>query len=97
MFSGALPPGQSWIALLVLGTVQLGISYVLYTIAIKRVTALEATLIPLLEPILNPLWVMLLMGELPGPWALVGGALVIGAVLVRGMVMLRRPIATAPA
>ena len=46
MFSGSLPPTQSWIALLVLGTVQLGISYVLYTIAIKRVTALEATLDP---------------------------------------------------
>ena len=79
-----------------LGTVQLGISYVLYTIAIKRVTALEATLIPFLEPILNPLWVMLLVGELPGRWALVGGALVIGAVLVRGVVMLRRPTVPTP-
>ena len=96
MFSGSLPPGQSWIALLILGTVQLGISYVLYTIAIKRVTALEATLIPLLEPILNPLWVMLLLGELPGPWALLGGALVIGAVLMRGMVMIRRTTVATP-
>jgi drug/metabolite transporter (DMT)-like permease len=96
MVSSQLPGLPSWIALAVLGTVQLGISYVLYTIAIKRVTAMEATLIPLLEPILNPLWVMLLVGELPGPWATVGGALVIGAVLVRGMVMLRRPaVATA--
>jgi drug/metabolite transporter (DMT)-like permease len=92
-----LPPLPSWIMLAALGTVQLGISYVLYTIAIKRVTAMEATLIPLLEPILNPLWVMLLVGEWPGPWASVGGALVIGAVLVRGMVMLRRPGVPAPA
>lgn len=85
------PPAESWLALALLGTLQLGFSYVLYTIAIKRVTALEATLIPLLEPILNPLWVMLLVGEEPGPWGLVGAALVIGAVVVRGLVMLRRP------
>jgi len=91
MIATELPSTQGWMALALLGTVQLGISYVLYTIAIKRVTAMEATLIPLLEPILNPLWVMLLVGERPGPWASVGGALVIGAVLVRGMVMLRRP------
>jgi len=54
------------------------------------VTALEAMLIPLIEPILNPVWVMLALGERPGPWAIAGGALVLGAVLVRGMVMIRR-------
>ena len=90
-FSDRLPAAGGWVALALLGTLQLGISYVLYTVAIKRVTALEATLIPLLEPILNPLWVMLVMGEEPGPWALIGATLVIGAVLVRGSVMLRRP------
>jgi len=89
ILSTPLPPAESWIALALLGTLQLGLSYVLYTIAIKRVTALEATLIPLLEPILNPLWVMLLMRERPGPWALIGAALVIGAVVIRGLFMLR--------
>jgi len=47
-------------------------------------------LIPLIEPVLNPIWVMLALGELPGPWAIAGGALVLGAVLVRGIVMVRR-------
>jgi drug/metabolite transporter (DMT)-like permease len=47
-------------------------------------------LIPMIEPILNPVWVMLALGEHPGPWAIVGGALVLGAVLVRGIVMVRR-------
>jgi drug/metabolite transporter (DMT)-like permease len=74
--------GDGW-KLLLLGTVQLGLPYVLYAIAIKRVTALEATLIPLLEPVFNPLWVMLALGERPGPWALFGGAIVLGAVLAR--------------
>jgi drug/metabolite transporter (DMT)-like permease len=82
------PSIQSWKVLALLGTVQLGLSYVLYTIAIRRVTALEATLIPLLEPILNPLWVMLAIGERPGPWAMFGGAVVLGAVIVRAALML---------
>jgi drug/metabolite transporter (DMT)-like permease len=75
--------------LALLGTVQLGLPYVFYAAAIKQVTALEATLIPLLEPVLNPLWVMLALGEQPGPWAIVGGLLVLGAVLGRGVIMMR--------
>src|SRR5205085_4647159 len=78
-----------WLVL-VLGVVQLGLSYALYTEAIKHVTALEAMLIPLIEPILNPVWVMLALGERPGRWAIAGAGLVLGAVLVRGIVMIRR-------
>jgi drug/metabolite transporter (DMT)-like permease len=80
-----------------LGAFQLGLPYVLYAAAIKQVTALESTLIPLLEPVLNPLWVMLALGEEPGPWAIVGGILVLGAVLTRGAIMVRtRRAAVAP-
>jgi len=75
--------------LVLLGAVQLGLPYVLYAAAIKQVSALEATLIPLLEPILNPLWVMLALGERPGPWAIVGGLLVLSGVLGRGVMMMR--------
>lgn len=75
--------------LVLLGTAQLGLPYVFYATAIKQVTALEATLIPLLEPVLNPLWVMLALGERPGPWAILGGLLVLGAVLGRGIIMMR--------
>src|SRR5262249_25466956 len=81
---------EGWWRLLLLGAVQLGLPYVFYAIAIKHVTALEAALIPLLEPVLNPLWVMLALSERPGAWAMVGGALVLGAVLGRSALMLRR-------
>jgi drug/metabolite transporter (DMT)-like permease len=81
-------------ALLVLGVVQLGFGYGLYSVAIKRVTALEATVIPLLEPVLNPIWVMLAMGETPGRWARMGGAIVLLSVLFRGSLMLRAPSGT---
>ena len=86
MFQASFGPGDGW-RLLLLGTVQLGLPYVFYAAAIKQVTALEATLIPLLEPILNPLWVMLMLGERPGQWAIVGATLVLAAVLTRGALM----------
>ena len=88
MLHHSLGPGGGW-RLLLLGAVQLGLPYVFYATAIKYVTALEATLIPLLEPVLNPLWVMLALGERPGPWAILGGTLVLGAVLARGALMVR--------
>ena len=77
----------------IVGPVTDGVSLLPHAAAIKHVTALEATLIPLLEPVLNPLWVMLALGERPGPWAIVGAALVLTAVLGRGalMVMSRPP------
>jgi drug/metabolite transporter (DMT)-like permease len=88
MLQTSLGEGGLW-RLVLLGTLQLGLPYVLYSTAIKHVTALEATLIPLLEPVLNPLWVMLALGERPGPWAMVGGVLVLGAVLGRGALMIK--------
>lgn len=84
----ALTP-QGWGALLTLGVVQLGISYWLYARAIKHVTALEAVLIPVIEPILNPVWVLLALHERPTSWALLGGAIVLGAVTVRAAISVR--------
>jgi drug/metabolite transporter (DMT)-like permease len=74
----------SWVGLLLLGVVQLGLPYVLYSTAIRYVTAMEALLIPTVEPVLNPVWVFLFVGERPTSTALIGGAVIIGAVLARG-------------
>jgi drug/metabolite transporter (DMT)-like permease len=62
----------------------------LYSIAIRHVTALESNLILMLEPVLNPLWVFLVVGESPAPLALVGGAVVLGAIAGRAIVGVRR-------
>jgi len=77
------PSTSSWVGLGLLGVFQLGLPYLLYSLAIKHVTALEAILIPVIEPILNPLWVFLMMGEAPGPWAFVGGFIVLASVTAR--------------
>jgi len=81
----AMPTAESWTGLIYLGIIQQGVSLALYTWAIKRLGALEAILIMMLEPIANPVWVALGYGELPGTWAIIGGAIVIGAVTIRGL------------
>jgi drug/metabolite transporter (DMT)-like permease len=95
----ALTPG-GWLALGLLGTVQLGVAYWLYARAIKHVTALEAVLIPVIEPILNPLWVLLATGEKPSRLALVGGVIVLIAITLRAVASVRAgrvaPPASAP-
>jgi drug/metabolite transporter (DMT)-like permease len=85
----ALTPA-AWGSLAALGLVQLGVSYWLYARAIKHVTALEAVLIPVIEPILNPVWVLLVRGEKPTPLALAGGAIVLGAVTLRAAASIRQ-------
>jgi drug/metabolite transporter (DMT)-like permease len=91
----ALTPG-GWLALGLLGTVQLGVAYWLYARAIKHVTALEAVLIPVIEPILNPLWVLLATGEKPSRLALVGGMIVLTAITLRAVASVRAKRSAAP-
>ena len=76
---------DSIIGLLLLGIVQLGIPYILYAKAIQHVTALESILIPVLEPLLNPLWIFLASGEIPGKGAFIGGAIVMIAIVGRSL------------
>ena len=82
---GPLPPTSDWGYILLLGIFQLGLSYILYAEAIKHITALSSVLIAMIEPILNPLWVLLIIGEVPGPWAVVGGLIIVGTVTVRAV------------
>jgi drug/metabolite transporter (DMT)-like permease len=71
--------------LLPLGLVQLGLGYTLFVRGVRHVTALEGTLIPMIEPILNPLWVALFYGERPASLAIAGGAVVVATVTARGV------------
>ncbi len=70
------------LSILALGIVQLGIPYVLYGLASRRCSPLTCSLISVVEPILNPVWVLIFDGEAPGIFALVGGAAVVLTVTV---------------
>lgn len=66
--------------LMILGIFQLGIPYVLYAIASKDCPPLACSLIGMLEPLFNPVWVALFIGEMPGLFAIAGGIVIICAV-----------------
>jgi drug/metabolite transporter (DMT)-like permease len=65
--------------LIFLGVFQLGLAYTLFNLGIKHTPAVEASLLILLEPVLNPVWTFILAGERPGPWALLGGGIILAA------------------
>ena len=66
-----------------LGVVQIGFAYLLFTLAMARgVRSLDAGIIGYVEPVLNPIWVFLFIGERPSGWAIIGGAIIIASVIV---------------
>lgn len=72
----------SWLSIAYLGIFQIGLAFILFTRGIKHIPALEANLIGTLEPILNPVWVFLFLGERMGTSALFGGLIVLAGVIV---------------
>lgn len=83
----ALPIGASrpvdWLVVGALGTLQIALAYVLLASGVRRLPALEASLLLLLEPVLNPFWTWVVHGEAPGRAALVGGGIILAATAVR--------------
>jgi DME family drug/metabolite transporter len=68
-------------SVLYLGVFQIGVAYTLFTLGMARgVRSLDAAIVGYIEPVLNPLWVFLFLGERPSAWALTGGAIIIAAV-----------------
>jgi drug/metabolite transporter (DMT)-like permease len=80
-------------AILALGLLQIGLASILFAWGIRRASAVEGVLVAVVEPIFNPVWVFLFVGELPGTGALAGGALIIAAVVVSSIVSIRRDAA----
>ncbi len=83
----ALPLGatraRDWAVIGYLGVFQIGVAYLLLSSAVRHVGALEASVLLLVEPALNPLWAWLAHGERPSEWALAGGALIVVATVVK--------------
>jgi drug/metabolite transporter (DMT)-like permease len=77
-------------AILFMGIIQIGLASLLFSFGIKRVRALEAMLIAMIEPVLNPIWVLVITGERPSASALLGGSVIIAAVLFSAVIGKRR-------
>jgi drug/metabolite transporter (DMT)-like permease len=72
-----------WWIIVYLGVFQLAVAYIFLLRGIRSVRALEASLLLLLEPVLNPVWAWIVHGERPGPWPLTGGGIIVAATVVK--------------
>ncbi len=81
---------KSIAAVAVLGILQIGVSAVLFSSAIRRISAVSASLIALIEPLCNPLWVFLVLGEAPGTFTIIGGGIIVAAVTAVSVTSARR-------
>ncbi len=70
-----------------LGIFQIGIPYAFFSYGLKRIYAIEASLISMIEPVLNPVWVLIGYGEVPAFLAIVGGIIIISAISIRAFLL----------
>jgi drug/metabolite transporter (DMT)-like permease len=73
---------SDWVTVAYLGIIQIALAYVFLVRGVRRVGALEVSLLLLLEPVLNPVWAWIVHGERPSAWALLGGAIIVGATAI---------------
>lgn len=82
---------MDYAAVAFLGIFQIGLSYILFIKGVRGGTRpLDASIIGFIEPLLNPVWVFLFVGERPGPWAMLGGVIIIATVCVHTLVQYRK-------
>ena len=97
-FALPLPAAEAgeWATLVYLGVFQIGLAYICLSGAIRRLPALEISLLLLLEPVLNPVWTWLIRGEEPGAWTIAGGAIIICATAIKVVADSRTAVRTSP-
>jgi drug/metabolite transporter (DMT)-like permease len=78
--------GNNMIAILFMGFIQIGLASFLFSYGIKRISAIQAMLTAMIEPVLNPVWVLVVTGEKPSPFALLGGSVIVSAVLISSII-----------
>jgi drug/metabolite transporter (DMT)-like permease len=77
--------GFDWALITYLGVIQIGVAYWLVMRGLRGVPAVEASLLMMIEPALNPVWVWLIHGEAPGQLAIIGGAIILASSIGRAM------------
>lgn len=69
-----------------LGVFQIAFAYALFSYGLKRIIAVEASIISMFEPVLNPIWVFIGYGEVPSFYAIIGGIIIITAITARTLI-----------
>ncbi|MCZ6623600.1 MAG: EamA family transporter [Deltaproteobacteria bacterium] len=95
VISQLLVSGGEMLALAVMGVVQLGIPYFLFSKGLEKISLQEAALIVLIEPVLNPIWVALVVGEVPSVSTFIGGGIILFSLGFRYLWILLRGVAKA--
>jgi drug/metabolite transporter, DME family len=80
---------NEFLMLVFLGVLQIGVPYSLFTVGIHSVSALDALLLSMVEPVLNPVWVFIGIGETPSVYALIGGSIILAIVGTRAWLAYR--------
>lgn len=73
-----------------LGIFQIGLAYAVFTYSIKRIEGIEAALIAMIEPVMNPIWVYFGYGEKPSPFAILGGLIILSTIAIRTIITERK-------
>jgi drug/metabolite transporter (DMT)-like permease len=91
LYPPVLSAGVLW-TIAFMGIIQIGLASLLFAYGIKRIPAVQAMLTAVIEPILNPVWVLLVTGERPAVAALLGGGVIVGAVVASSIIGKRRDL-----
>jgi len=88
-------PAPHWtakalISVAILGIFQVGLAAVLFSYAMKHISAVTANLVAVIEPVFNPVWVFLVLGEAPGARSIAGGLVIIAAITAASVINSRR-------
>ena len=85
------PSGQSTILILILGVLSLGLSWIILTEVLERISAVEFAILGKIGPVMNPVWVFMFPPhEVPGFFALWGAALILFGVFYKALDLKRR-------
>lgn len=77
---------QDFVMVSFLGVFQIAFAYALFSYGLKRIIAVEASIISMFEPVLNPIWVLIGYGEIPSFYAIIGGLIIITAITTRTII-----------
>ena len=88
--STGVPAWQSWLAIFFMGSCQLGLSWICFSRGIKTTPSLQASFITMIEPVLNPILALLLLGEAMGTLSVIGSVLVIATIVVHNVLTAKK-------